>query len=450
MIKRSKKSHNRPASPPTPLLCIRRALQKLCDRLQAHHINGAPAILEAALLAASKQAAPTGFADRATAALELHSSAAVASTATTVASLLLLRKALFFTAIAAAALLVVGIVTLALKASTAPTTIAVTTRPAIDPNWRQTFDAAYTSPTAKTRRIRNSISTRHDFQSVYYHLPAFNGRGNGPVNSRAAGNTSDLPDAMDLEWDPQSRRVERITRVNWGAWAFESLTVNLIGLRPDQFMMPAKMTGITLAGDWVFRKGATPEQKLESFRKQLDKSPAAFVFEKKTLDRQVVVIHGNYNPADFPAGKIGLQLTPNAPQKLTQAGDVGYFIRHMTMAVGRPFINEWTGSEHAYIEFPPLKDVNLKGLPPEAQDIQAPASFSLPFPNNACPTDPRNEIDRNLHHPTGQLAGQVNAIEDSERSPILQTAWLTRTRSASPIVRASPDQRALRRSPLRI
>src|SRR6185437_814785 len=324
-------------TPHTAKMRVYRALDKLRRYLQSEDNTFThaftPAALDSALLAASKTLAPTGFADHATrAALGAEASTAAVAISTAVAMLLALRKITSVATIIVPTLFLAGGVMLALQLKSPAKSTAAVTQPAVDPNWRTTFDAVYTLADGQNlARIQPPfVASRYDFQQVFYHPQKYNGRGNGPIGSKSVGNTTDPPDAMDLEWDPQTHRVERITRINWGAWAFESLTVNLIGLRPDQFTMPSGMTGITLAGDWVFRKGATPEQKLESFRKQLEKSPAAFAFEKKSIERKVIVIHGQYAPTDWPKGTITLQWTPDAPRKITQGGDVGYFIRHMT------------------------------------------------------------------------------------------------------------------------
>ncbi len=343
---------------------VYRAIEKLRSHLDQNGTNLTPGILKAGLFATAKNAAPAGFADSATnAALGAHASIAATAISAAVAALLALRKIAVVAAVVAAALAIAGGVTLALHLKSPATTMVAATQRAIDPNWRQSFDGVYTlSDGQNLARVQQPyIGSRADFQQMFYHPQKYNGQGNGPIGSKSVGNTTDPPDAMDLEWDPQSHRVERITRINWGAWAFESLTVNLIGLRPDQFITPSRMTGITLAGDWVFRKGATPEEKLESFQKQLQKTPAAFVFEKKMIDRKVIVIRGQYARTDWPKGTITLQWTPDAPQRVSQGGDVGYFIRHMTMALGRPLINEWTGSEHAYFEFPSVNYLKVKG-----------------------------------------------------------------------------------------
>jgi RNA polymerase sigma factor (sigma-70 family) len=361
---------------------VLRALDKLRAQLNSEGLALAPATLEASLLACASSTAPIGFAETASrAARGAGACAGAVAIASATGAMMTLRRVAVIVTLALATPLAAAGAAIALQRN-APRDTALAAAPAVAPAtptsqsspipfWRTEFDSVYTLDDGEAiRRIPPPyIEARKGFlQDNYHPIPSAEPGGNGVVGSRSTGNTTDPPDAMYLEWDPVTHRVEKIRRLNWGYWRFESLTVNLIGLRPEQFSMPTSLMDRELPGDWVMRKGATPEQKLASFAKTLEKTPAAFRFEKKTLPRDVVVMKGTFAPDEWP--KRTITLTFNAQyigKGATQGGDVGYFIRAMSRKLLRPVVNEWKGSDAVRIEFPAL-DFKLRNLPKDEQD----------------------------------------------------------------------------------
>jgi RNA polymerase sigma factor (sigma-70 family) len=352
---------------------LRRALDKLRRYLRGGGIDVMPAALEASLLAAAAQHAPPEFIDGAIRAA-IGASATAASVA--IAAHTLTRMAIRrFTQAAAAAIalgvLVVGTVLAIPSASSQP---AVSSTASSEPEWRKPFDAVYTLDEGESIRrvLPPFIPSRLDFYRAYHHpRPAsMPGPGAGPQTAWNAGVVGGPPPvAMQLEWDPQTRRIESIERRIYDApWRFERNIVNLVGLRPDQISIPPNMLHRDLPGDWIYRKGSTPDRRLKSFQKILQNTPDAFRYEVKKLKRDVIVIRGTFVPADWPDQTISLTFDAKDKGKPVQAGDIIYFIRIMTMKLGRPLVNEWAGSDQASIVFPQNKDFKVRDLKGEAQD----------------------------------------------------------------------------------
>jgi len=155
---------------------------------------------------------------------------------------------------------------------------------------------------------------------------------------------------MFVEWDDRTHRVERPRRWNDHPWALESLMVNLVGLWTDEFSLPHALGNERLPGDWIIRRGATPEQKLASLQKILAKTSAAFTADKKLVKRDVIVAHGTFSKDDFPDGIVQVSLAEDG-NNVRQNGEAKYYFRQLGDSLGKPIVNEWKGCEAATVQF---------------------------------------------------------------------------------------------------
>jgi RNA polymerase sigma factor (sigma-70 family) len=372
-------------SPDAAAKRMQRALLKLRQRLARGGNVTTVAGLSAALTANATQAAPAqlassvvaGMASPAAASLTLLSIARRAmqmmfwtqlkSAAVSVASVLIV--------VAAAAAVVIattrgdwgvnGAATMNTEAATqSPSPAASRPNPAsqpdLNPPWRAPFDAIYTlGPTEAVRRIPPPfIEARKGFLHDKYAVDT--SKINGVIGSRAAGYTTDPPQALYLDFDGKTGRVERWVRSNQRPWTLESLISNLVGLSPEQFILPPKMD-IQISGDWVIRRGATVEARLQGFQKAVRPTRAAFEVQKQIIQRQVIVARGTFNKSDWPGGVISVSLARDKGSRRS-AGDVKFYFRQLTKMFGRPVVNEWKGSEEARMEFANNSSQLLPGL----------------------------------------------------------------------------------------
>ncbi len=254
-----------------------------------------------------------------------------------------------------------------LSSTTAPATQnppspTATQPPSTQPSWRAAFDAVYTLNEGEIiRNIRPPyIPQRDGFIHDIFDAARPN-RSNGSV----AGSKAELaapPVALFLEWDPATHRVERWTRPDGHFWQVESLVVNLVELTPDQTMIPNSLGLVHVSGDWVIRKGATPQEKLLAFETICRGTPAAFTAAQEMITRDVIVAKGAYHKGDVPGDSISVVLDTDKGRE-RQAGDVDYYFRKVGDNLHLPVINEWTGSDDVRIEFTSPK-LNVKNLPP--------------------------------------------------------------------------------------
>jgi hypothetical protein len=238
--------------------------------------------------------------------------------------------------------------------------------PSTQPSWRPAFDAVYTLKNGETiRNIRPPyISQRIGFiQDIYSpsHVDDPN-HGNGTVADLKVEDTKP-PVAFFIQWDPATHRVERWTRSNDHFWRLESLMVNLVGLSPDETMVPDALGAMNIPGDWVVQKGATIDEKLKAFQQICRGTPAAFTAQQETISRDMIVAHGTYHKGDAPEDLISVKLDTDKGRE-RQAGDVRFYFRMIGDALHRPVVNEWVGCEDVRIEFTSPK-VYLSHLSPE-------------------------------------------------------------------------------------
>jgi hypothetical protein len=250
-------------------------------------------------------------------------------------------------------------------ASVKPQALAADQSPTTEPSWREAFDAVYTLKDEEVlRNIRPPyIAERAGFVHDVYDADHVDG-------SHANGSLADLktegrrsPGAFFLVWDPTTGRVEHWIRENDDAWTLGSLIMNLIGLTPDHTMMPETLEKAVVPGDWVIRKGATPEEKLAAFQQICSKTPGAFTAVKQTIMRDVIVAHGTYHKGDVPGDFISVHLDTDKGRE-RQAGDVYYYFRRVGDNLHMPVVNEWTGCDNVRIEFTSPK-VSIKGVSPQ-------------------------------------------------------------------------------------
>ncbi len=338
----------------------------LSEALTANAINPAPAHLRSAVAAAPQSPAASAIARGA-------------------ARLMLLAQAKALAAIIALFLAIAATATVVLLSSTrksavsSPTATAPaapqsadqpsTPPPSTQPAWREGFDAIYTLRPGEVLRniLPPYIPQRDGFVHDVYDLDQVDdpNHGNGTIADLKVEDQKPVA-AFFLQWNPSTHRVEHWTRSNDRYWQVDSLMVNLVGLTPDQTMIPDALAALKVPGDWVIRKGATPDQKLPAFEAICRGTPAAFIAVQATIDRDVVVAQGVYHKGDAPNDLISIALDTDKG-RTRQAGDVYYYFRRLGEALHRPVINEWTGCKYVRLEFttPKLSTRNLSPLEAE-------------------------------------------------------------------------------------
>jgi RNA polymerase sigma factor (sigma-70 family) len=257
----------------------------------------------------------------------------------------------------------------ALSSTTVPATQnppspTATQPPSTQPSWRPAFDAIYTLNEGEIiRNIRPPFIPQRDgfIRDVYDPDHVDGSHSNGSLTDIKAEATTP-PGALFLPWNPATRRVEHWSRANGHGWQLESLVVNLVGLTPDQTIVPESLGKIPVPGDWVIRKGATPDQKLPAFESICRNTPAAFTAVKQSILRDVIVAHGTYHKGDAKGDMIVISLDTDKGRE-RQRGDPYYYFRKVGDNLHLPVINEWAGCDDVRIEFTSPK-LNVKDLPP--------------------------------------------------------------------------------------
>jgi RNA polymerase sigma factor (sigma-70 family) len=220
--------------------------------------------------------------------------------------------------------------------------------------WRPKFDAVYKLD--KTEAVRlvppPFIVERKDFLQSNYHLDP-DGLQNGRVNTRMA--PEDEPVAFYVLWNEDAKQADKIIRSNNHPWGMESLMVNLVGMETWDFVIPHQLGDTRLDGDWLIRKDASMEEKLDALKKIAAGTPAAFTVEKKKMQRDVIVAKGQYDKADWKDGVVSIHLDEDK-NRTRSTGEPKYYFRKLSHMLGRPVINEWKGSDGAAMEF---TEVNL-------------------------------------------------------------------------------------------
>ncbi len=265
-------------------------------------------------------------------------------------------------AVGALAMVLVAVIGLAIRwvpaefanpvAAAQATTQPAATRPTQPPAWRAKFDEVYhLDPGEAVRRVRPPyIPERNGFVEDIFK-PTFDPHGAQNAAVDKLDTAAEMPVAMYLEFNSGTNRVERWTRSSSDhAWAMDSLMVNLVGIEPANLELAGPLAGIPLPGDWVIRRGATQQQRLDAMQRITAETPAAFSAEKERLKRNVVVAHGHYSKDDFIDGIVRLSVYEDL-NRTRESGEPGWFFRELGHMLNCPIVNEWDGSQGVHIEF---------------------------------------------------------------------------------------------------
>lgn len=156
------------------------------------------------------------------------------------------------------------------------------------------------------------------------------------------------PDEATFRWDGQLKR--------WGMSYGSQRTLagvlqSVVGLGTFEFEGPDELLKLPMAGDWIIREGAAPEQVLVQLE-QLARQQAGRTirFQKRTVDREVILVTGRFQfkttPGAQRANAVQLYAGQLDPGQGSGGGSGGFadFFKHTGSLINRRFVDQ---SDHA-------------------------------------------------------------------------------------------------------
>ena len=313
---------------------LHRAVERMREFFRSRGIHVPVASLGPALLTFAVQPAPPALASAVVGAALAGAAASVsaASIAKGALAAMAWTKTKLAAAVAAGVVLAAG-GTAAVVVNSKPTAQTVTIAPAAPVDWQPQFNRSYGLA---------------DGQVAKLVTPPF-----GPERTeymRANQLSWDTPDQrFTFEWDgrPQYRsssmngRLELVMRLG-------------VGLKPHQWDDPSGLLKSPMIGDWVFRKGSTPEERLAALCDILTRQQGKAVrAEKRRMNRAVVIASGTL-PASLsgPARVVIAADAPvsDPPNGFTERTTLSRFFEALETAAGCAF-EDRTGSSQAQLSW---------------------------------------------------------------------------------------------------
>jgi RNA polymerase sigma factor (sigma-70 family) len=294
---------------------LHRAVERMRAYFRARGISTTTAALGPALLAHAVQPAPGDLASSATAtALTAQSASSAAALAKGAMTAMAITKAKVAVLAACGVLLLVGGTTVAVKmirpgpsdvllTSKTPQTVALAGP--TDPNWRRRFDQLYRLDDGEIVRFipQPYIPERANFK-----------------RSRQLPAGHDTEDSMTFDWDG---------KLTWQIWSpgpgnppnWVSDCTNLKSYEWEDHSQVARAIPF-VSGDWIYRKNASVEQKLDGIAQVISARAGRQVrFVKQRVPRQVWIVTGLYSLHPIPEAREGEIVVADHPHLRQGAKD---------------------------------------------------------------------------------------------------------------------------------
>jgi len=335
---------------------VLRAVERLRSELARDGVTMMPSALEAGMMALAGKGAPAGFAAAATKAALFGSNSLARATATAMTLSKLKIAAVVCIALLATSGAAIG-VWYAQQTTKPP--LASVTNATTQPAWREKFDAVYHLNAGETVKwIRPPFIAE---RAEYYRQ----------MHPDRAKNDPRPPVRWLFHWDGKQIDPQRYTYGTGGRVSLRYLLDQVTELRPEQYSMPRRFLELPVEGDWMVREGATIDERMAGIGEAISRNGDKIRFEKKRLDRDVVVVRGSFLPEEWPDGKIKLFAGEKAaPASQTWSGSGRLAFAGFEDAIGRPVINEWKGIGDRQVNISIERGLNLEALPPEQAEAK--------------------------------------------------------------------------------